>query len=55
MEIDFFEKVVMNGCPVFTNRQRKAAAFLDSKGLRFLIGYGFENCESIAESMGFEG
>lgn len=52
--IEWFEKTVMGGCPVFTARQREAAALLEANGKRFLIHYGFENCESMAEEFGFE-
>ena len=52
-QIEWFERVAMQGCPVFTNRQRAAAAYLEKRGKRFLKEYGFENCESMAKDLGW--
>jgi hypothetical protein len=52
--IDDFERQVMGGgCPVFTNDQRSAAAYLEERGKRFLCEWVYGNCESEAMALGW--
>ena len=54
MDIELFERVVTQ-CQVFTDRQRKAAKFLELLGLRFCCEFGVNNCEALASGRGWDG
>lgn len=52
-DVEWFESTIM-GMKIFTDSQRKAARFLESKGYRFLVHFGCENCEEKALALADE-